>query len=736
MKIYALACFVLGLSLLWTLEAVPADPAALLFDAFGAQCESQGTFTARALKDTQALQGVLESLLQDPECKTSLTPLLNQVANLEGQLVLVHNGFSDDRLRDLEDYYRKLSIMLTTTSDPMAQQTLATELANTQVELLKYDSEKAQLQRDSALNSMAIFGRYITSLSQIYPNQQLCFERHKLLPLQMALHLGSMAGVFFGPVGNAAAVLGGRLFSALFDYFRDKKFVDAIEKFRGSKLQAGLSCVMESLEKTVCDIQDQRELIALHRKYRSESEIPMEWRGYDLLRRQYKVIQGFLQEVEAGDDPQSDLQGTRRADFRKMEGNYRAVQEKTKGLIGEARRQIRLLQENGSADRAVQQVLRTLVEQLAGVILATQPSIYSYILPTSETYERLDLWLMIGTPSPDISSYAGENPYKAYFNHLQEQPLHLEDMDANLMKIHETARVQLEVSKTLVLNPDLEGALASWTRRGKNSPSAGEIMRDFVAYLDRLEKVWGEHADWFSSPMARRDQMALLVGTRKKFQDSLQALESDAKPAEKVKTIFEAMSLQEQDQVISSRLKRIVEMDLEKRLRHNLFADQKNLEMSIRLAVGDLFSSVSTVSPDFLTKAEQDVNEAEVVAKMNLKNFYDFFRGSLVTSMKELEQESKRWKEGSHGSFREKISKFCVLALNAPQLSEKEFKSLVSMCKDAEVRASVDDKTYRVNFEKSFSAYATQPEKRLCAYRRFRNEVDLRELTQKLSLKK
>ncbi|MDB5038050.1 MAG: hypothetical protein JWQ35_1578 [Bacteriovoracaceae bacterium] len=341
--------------------ALAADPADLLFQAFSAKCESQGSFTARALNETNALEGVLSAVLTDPECK-GLLPVLNSVTNLSQQLSFLDQGFGDDQKKDLEAYAEKVSIYLSTVSDPTQQSLLVGELANTQVEILKYDQTKQELKRQAQNRAIQSLGNYVESLAQIYPSQALCFERNNTLPLQLGSQLLSLSGGFFGPVINAATTLGGRLFSALFDYFRDKKFVDAIKKFRGAKLQAGLSCAMEALEQTVCDIDDQKALLKVHEKYRTQPEVPVEWKGYDLLERQYSVVQSFLRQIEAGSDPASDLQGSSRANIRTMEGNYRSTIERTLGLMGETARQIELLTQRTSGHDAIQQVSRNLLD--------------------------------------------------------------------------------------------------------------------------------------------------------------------------------------------------------------------------------------------------------------------------------------------------------------------------------------------------------------------------------------
>lgn len=715
-----------------SVKALPVDPASLLFDAFSSRCESQGKFTAIALRETNALIGVLESLLSDPECKSGLQPVLLQVTNLSADLSFLENGFSDDPKKDLEQRASKLALFLTMTSNPRDKVVIADELTQIQLQMIKYDSEKSAQIRASQARATANLSSYVEVLGKIYASQSACFQRNGILPIQLAGHLMALSGGFFGPVMNASAVLAGRLFASVFDFFQDRKFVQAIKKFRGAKLQAGLSCAIEALEHSICDIQDQRELVRLHENYKFKDEVPMQWRGYDLLQRRYASVRSFLQQVEAGSDPSSDLQGSKRSEFRKTEGSYRATVEKVTGLIGETERKIRVLTESNEGEVAVQQQLNNLTEQILSAFLngGDAANIYLELLPSIEGYTRMNIWIRTGTPNPDVSEFHVQNPYNAYLLRIQEHPLTLDTIRKHTQSIHEAASVKLRVLKTLVLNPDVKGALSSWTKRSKNLPSAGETIEELILYLDALSVSWTSHSEWFPSAFAQRDQIQLAKAVSYQFKTVLETLKSEKPDAEKVSEIYSAMQLQEQDQVIFGRLKTLVEMDLEKRLRDGFLSQSNHLEISIRLTTDQLFDALFPGSAYFLSKQKQDLLEAEVLSKWNLKNFFDFFRTSIEAALESLKRESLAWREGAAGPFKNKIAKLCALSLNAPQLESAEFKKIVRFCSGTEIVQPVYRSEVRLAFDEIKSKFSSDPDLRLCSFRRFRNQVDLSELLQ------
>jgi hypothetical protein len=711
---------------------LPQDPAALLYDAFSAKCESQGPFTARALRETNAMSNVIETLLNDSECKKGFAPLVQNISTLNNELAFLNDGFENEPRKALEEYASTISVYLATQPGTVDASSLSLELTNAQIQLLKYKSQRDELRRASQARAIQNLSQYVNGLAEVYPNMSLCFERHQTLPIQLASHLMELSGGFFGPVANAASVLAGRLFSSVFNYFNDMKFVSAIKKFRGTKLQTGLACAAEALEQTVCDIQDRRELLRLHENYRKETSLPVEWQGYNLLERQYPIVQQCLLRIEAGADPQSDLQGSKRSDFRKMEGNYRATIEKCNGLIGETERKIQLLTARNAGKDAVQQLTQNLIDLLLGNIFEGGSNIYSSIVPSIEGYQRMAIWLREGSPNPNISSIKVSGPYSQYLSDISSRDLDVQNIKTHLQSIHDSAKAQLDVLRTLVLNPDAQGAISSCFKRTTNLPSAEEVMAEFLNYLRTLQESWIQHPEWFSNRYTQQDQIGLAAKVAERFENTLKALHDNQSYPDKIKAIYLAMNLQEQDQILEGNLRSIVETDLLSHLKAGFLQGSPQLENSIRLANEEIFSALFPGETNLLKKAKNDLHTGEIIAKSNLKNFYDFFRKSLERALDDLKDQGSLWKDEAH---HDQIAKLCVLILNAPQLNTKDFRSIVRKCSGAALVEKVQSGELSVSFDQALKKYAEEPEKKLCSYRRFRNQIDLAETLEQRSSK-
>ncbi len=717
--------------------ALPQDPAELLFDVFGSKCKSQGRFTAVALNETRAIEGVLKTLVEQPECK-GLSPVLSIAANLEDQLGGIEHQFSNAKNRDLHSYLERLSLYLTVTTSAEEQSYIAREIAETRVQILKSNIDEEERKRMMQMRASKQMSAYIDALSVAYPNLSLCFEKNKYLPLQLAGHLVSLSGGFaWDPIVHSALVLGGRLFSSVFSYFADRKFVSSIKKYRGAKLQASLSCALEALEDTVCDIRDHQKLVKVHRDYRNEVEIPLEWRGYDLFRRFYPRVQEFLKHVESGAEPTSQIQGQRRANLRQLEGNFRATKDLTRGLVSEAERKIELLKAAKQESDTVAVIVGLIDDISSRMGLSDWESggdtnVYRSAFPPVEQKSRANIWLLTGKRDPDVSAlHTQSQPYLIYYNEQVEKLKRVADIKSiksNLEAIDEAAQVQLDIQKALVLNPDPLGTLTSWTERSLNLSSAGEVMDAIVQYLKALKVDWDKHDEWFADSYAKRDQLELLVNTTGKFTSALQVLRSDAPVSDRLKKILTVMNLEEQDQVITNRLKQIVQMDIEKRIRAGVFAEQRSLETSIRLASEDLLLGLDPGSAHFLNKVKADLDEAEILAKFNLKNFFDFFLSSLLRALEDLQSEAKQWNDYGSGPYSQKIAKFCILSLNAPQILQREFSSLRSFCKGRSLQAMSKGKPLVVDFDRSLQEFGNAPEERLCSYHEFRNQLDIDDL--------
>lgn len=719
------------------------DPATLLFQAFSSKCDSQGEFTAKALSEGGALEGILQTIMLDKSCE-GLRPVLDHITSVDQQLSRVDRAFWNEDEPDMHSYEQKLALLLAGTTDPVVQASVETELANVRIDISRNSLSQARADRQAQAEAVKNLSQYISLLRNQYASQSLCFLNHPQLPFQLASHLLSLSGGFFSPVIDSALSLSGDLISDLIDLFKNQKIADSIRSYRDDRMALGIKCAAEALEDTLCQITDRRKLIEVHEKYYNGKQIPKEWLGYEILYRDYPVVQNFLLRVEAGSQSQSQLQGIRHAEFRLEEGSYRAALSQLDGMIGEAERKLKLLDtklKSPKTDAEKQQILRNLIGSIQAVLLGnvillngipvggtSGPNVYNNVVPNPENYARLEIFLRIGTFDPPNLNLTGTValPYNAYLTTLQVKEINIETLKTNLDEINRRAREQLALDQALVLNPDQQGTIAAWIFRTRRTIDAGSAITRIITYLGNLEKDWAAHSEWFTSPEGQRTGVSYIQTTRTKFEDVLKALK-DLKQTdqEKIKTIFDTMNLEEQDEVITSRMHDIVENDLQIRLRTDLLSGQKDLENVIGLASEDVATSLFPGPIDRLEDIKMDLESAQFAAESNLDHFFHFFRDPLLKSFDLLWQSSKKWDHKYDGPQRREIAKLCILALNSTEITSKDFQPIRDWCHEQVLASVVGDKTIKVTFQEMMDRSQKDVSQRLCAYRNFRTEVDL-----------
>lgn len=728
---------------------LPEDPAALLFQSFASKCSSQGKFTERALSETVALQHILETLQTDDACK-GLTPIFNSVVSVSQQLDFLDKELGNSR----ENYLDSLRVALALSTDPVEQSLLTEELASVHLDAIKEGFSREERKRELRRDAYVYMQSYIDILSAELPKQSLCFQKNQGLPFQFAGHMISLAGAFFGPATQTALSLAGRLIANIFDYIFNQKLIDQIKRYRGTSLQAGVSCALEALEQTITDIDDQRKLIALQQNFRTQSSLPSEWEGYDLYRREYPILQRFLKEVETGVKPQSDAQGERQGAYREKEGKYRATLVRVSGAIGETENRLAALSEEAGEQRIKE--LKSLVSKLISLYLgdlqygssaSTTGNIFNDTVPSisgATPGTLLQVYLRTGTFRPSGLGEDGDfsSAYDLFLRKLDKDEQGypgdairdggLTKLKQNVESFERLAEIRLKLDRSLVLNPDADAILARWTKRTQVKGSPKEATHRLIQYLEKLLKTWEKNPNWFDDPVSSASQIALAQESLSMLTRAYAALNNGAlQPLERLDQAFEILQLREQDSIISPKLREVVELDLEKRLRLGLLSAAPSVDVAARLSTLELIDALSPNGIDRLERIKRDLDEAEVLAKFNMVNFFESFGDSTIESLKLLKKQSELLKENEFGINRRKYAKLCILTLNKPELPSNIRKlcegERYGMDEDGHVFVDFDDHELVIEFDQIASK---NPDERFGTYRRLENRKDLFEILQ------
>lgn len=723
----------------------PEDLGRLLFDAFSSACQP-GAFTQKALNETASLKRIIETLKNDEACR-DLNSLYGELVSAERQLRFMLQGLNDEQEDELANYYDRLSLALGVSSNKIEKTQIALELADVRIQFLGLSFDEEEQRRANRYEATLQITQYAETLNAAYAQLGLCFERNKALPLQLASHLLAISGGFFDPTTNLVFTLVGRLVGSFFEFFNNLRFNKQLKDYRNSNLQAGLTCAMEALERSVCEIQDRRQLIESIQDYRRQEKIPSEWLGYELLTREFPTFRRFLRRVEAGSTAASEQQAAQRASFRIREGRFNAAIEQFSGEIGQARIEIAA---SGADEEAQRRILRNLIDSTLTNIIFSPDSILREVIPQNST-GRARLWLRIGDPLPaDVDPEGNQRDSFDTLNELDAGTSKFNDIDAltnldldalekNAQAILAAGLTQLSIERQVNIIADPQGALSFWFLRDNQGYTPEEVAKKLIEYFVGLEEWWVDASELFASRDSQVKAIQLVADTRYRFEQVVSIIRSEVPEeyenqpdAYRLDQIYMIMTLREIDQVIADRLNQIVQLDLERRMQLGLLKDQDNLDTIVRLGRESLIESLTPGTIRRLEPLRQDLDEAEPIARANLWHFFKHYREPLTVAVDFLLEQAIVFQEQVFGPATRKAAKFCALAVNDPLILQNQ--KLVQLCEGRTYGYNHQGEVTRDFFGKPLVLVFSEedlkqkrPEERLCSYRRLRNSIELQE---------
>lgn len=705
--------------------ADPKDPAALLFDEFSSRCASQGSLSQRVLSETKSLQRILESIKNDEACQEIL-PLINSIMPLAQQLPYLNRGILYDEEREsMENYMETLSLALSLSSDEREQATLSSEIASIKFRLVQ--RTYVQETEDRLLRARAVVAmtEYADQLSKFADNS-LCFERNKTLPFQLAGHLMTLAGAFFSPVVNVALIVGGRLFQSFFRYIAEASIVREIKRYRDSTMWMGLSCAMEALEDTVCDLQDQEDLLKVHRENLSTEAIPPAWEGFDIMTRDYFVVKDFLQKVKAGAGAASGDAGANIAELKEREARYLGVKDRVDGYLRDAERKYGLATTDD--DR------RTIVKNFIITVRELSRTFGSAVAEGDSN--RIYLWIRIGNAYPALDQDQSlseliqslDTPTSIYKDDDAVERKDLRLVYHRFEEVQSRAMQQLEIEKALTLGSDPQRTMTAFSQVEGSRPSPEVILKRLVAYLQRLRLEWMDHGEYFPTVLAHTSALYYLGTTLEVLSNALNTLtDPNLADAEKLLKVYEILRLRDDDLFITNRLTDHVDTDVDIRVRRGLLKEKENYRTVLRISSAKL---VSALAPSGLhADLARDLERADVLARMNLNNFSLTFGESIVTSLSMLTDTWNQAGQIAGDAIQRNYAQICALSLNFPKIPDEIKKKCEGQVYGYDENGVIEFKWDGNPLTVSFDEMSKKPFKqRACAYKRFMDQRRLLEI--------
>lgn len=338
------------------------DPTEDIFRSFANGCSSVGDYTRMALAQSQTLQQIIESMKNQPACR-SLQGALAGVASITDLTAQTFNNTNQDfKKSQLEGEISRLVVAYGQESDAVSQRSYADAIAKKRMELFALEERIKSKSKSTALESAGIYQHYATAAINQLQNDSECFGANSNGKAAVASHLISLSSRWLSfPLGLAAFTIGNTLNSVL-AFVTNKRFVDLKNNLRNSTVGIGTLCAIESITKTYCSARDAETVLRAQDTLKTSDKEgdSASWRGLIVLERDLSYFDEWILRAIAG-APANNSEGA----GTKIKGdllisNYYMIETTFQALISQARS--RLL---GASDSEKIIIIRGLISDLA-----------------------------------------------------------------------------------------------------------------------------------------------------------------------------------------------------------------------------------------------------------------------------------------------------------------------------------------------------------------------------------
>lgn len=202
-----------------------ANQADALLTTFQAGCPSQGKWTTIALDSTRALLNTLESIKNDPDCKT-VPGIIAQLRGLDEQLGGLAKNPNDAAYLGLKHVSEALLIQLANTQDDVARAALLESLRSVELEIARTEGllkDDASFDRKVRLGKtmQALVNGTQTLLQQVNANQQ-CFKKNPGILSGVVSIAGTVAAASLTSGASLIATAGVGLYGHIVEFLRER----------------------------------------------------------------------------------------------------------------------------------------------------------------------------------------------------------------------------------------------------------------------------------------------------------------------------------------------------------------------------------------------------------------------------------------------------------------------------------------------------------------------------------
>lgn len=644
-----------------------ADQAKQMLSFFGASCSVYGDWTKGAIAQSSALITTLESLQNDPDCRTVSGALaqLDSVKNITYRLETTPN---EKEILMLEQMEEDLLLQLSQTTDPGQRAHLTHLLRDTQIQIAKYTSYESSdksnmrvLEKQRSLH--ALVSGTQTLMQQVVANQK-CWIKHPSL----LNGLGSLAGSVIAASSKASLALPlsgfAQLTGLITEYARQLKITKQMNKVAAGVQATAYHCALESMSQHWCAAQDAVNAIELKaRATVSKEPEDLLWDGVKLLDRELPVLLEWLEQIKAGTEPGNLSTAEMQNIVLQKEAHVKSA--KTLGIgIVEGKRNLfnkaATAQDKWSVERSV-------IESLIGTAIygnlghSNNPFFeiydgaysYYYLMDLSRTQVR--------DPNGNIYSFSSFDP----FSQLPGMT-YTPDLDRVKLRLLEWVdrareRVQDEFSTVIQIDPEQTMSDAMVTNlRGDSPYTTLENIKEFlIEQSTQVSKLPASQIAVYQNTIQRLEEI----------QNEIDLVYDPTNPQSAetaLKNIHKVAELDYGFVFLGGRLERSIRLSL-----NSLVSDGTGIDSEVAalfLAAGNIVSEMNKFSNSKgLDNLRLDALNSLSVTQNNIQSFVDLFGKNIAQTLKSYSVMAKNMGEKANGPNMMAKASLCLKLLASPQ---------------------------------------------------------------------
>ncbi len=681
-----------------------------LTSAFGGGCQSQGSYTKRALGNNANLKKIIKNIQKDSSClewASSLDGILEQGSSL-------YYPSAPQSLDKLENEISELTLMLEQETNPIIAQSLASELAKKKIESINLGTYYKDSLWKSRVHSLSQFNQLAYGLNQSLKSSPYCFKKYPGLALQMGGHIIGSAGIFDVQktlIGTGLMGLG-TLTQFMIDLIQGLKFQKTLRKLERSALAQSITCSLETLSHNYCHARDTQKIITEVARNRI-NHFGKEWVGLTLLKN-LGIYNSWISHVTAGSPAGNLIHAFRKKMVIDLRSKYEKSREDINAHIKEAQDEIK----NSPASQK-EAILKRLIKSLVWNIAPKKDNLKSspYVNSFPENFQCGPLFFYYSPQGERNPTLPPMTNCENYIRSLKFQTPDIQTISLKSNQILLEGQQYVDIRFSLVKEVDPETVLFEGEQEGKhNKLSPVDTLRTAFKYLRNLSKKYLEetppNTQYIISQTAHIIDQSLKVYDRA-YSSGINPPESKEQASQKLESIQKLLAPEMKTSYLEERIKNIVRFEIRKKIENDEIPPM--VKELVLLSWNDEIRDLEEYGNMDLENKLHDVQASQRISISNLEALGTIFNKSLKDVFEQLIDDEKKYE--SEPSISATISKLCTLSLTLPQLENwnprwrRHF--IFRHCKGRELRSIYNPKELRISFSKLSNSPFNQ---RICAY--------------------